>query len=194
MKKYLTIAITALLFVAVPKFAKAQVKATPATVAHIDLDSMLQIMPAYKAAMDTAQAYYNQLEQAMYAMQLELQKKAAEFDSLSKSMPPVLKGLKQQELQDLQQRIQAFQQNAQDDFTNKRASLLEPVYLSIQKAVKEVAIARGYKYVLDSSQSSLVVLYAAPSDDIFNDVRLALKIPIPVKPAPAPGGTPAPGH
>ncbi|MCX6310914.1 MAG: OmpH family outer membrane protein [Bacteroidetes bacterium] len=189
MKKYLSIAITALLFVAVPKFAQAQAKATPTTVAHINLDSLLQIMPAYKAAMDSAQGYYNELEQVMYTMQLELQKKAAEFDSLSKTLSPILKANRQKELQDLQHRIQDFQQNAQDDFTNKRAALLQPVYLKIQKAVKDVAIARGYKYVLDSSQSSLVVLYAAPTDDIFNDVRNALKIPLPaVKPAPAPGG------
>jgi Skp family chaperone for outer membrane proteins len=73
---------------------------------------------------------------------------------------------------------------------------LQPVYKSIQAAVKAVALERGYKYVLDSSESSLVVLYASPSDDIFQAVKAKLGIK---DPAPKPGGTtptppPGPGH
>ena len=191
MKKYLTIAIAALLLSAVPHVAKAQTKVGAATVAHIDLDSLLQVYPRYKAAMDTAQAYYNQLEKDMYTMQLELQRKAAEYDSLAKGLSPFQKTFKQQELQALQQRIQDFQTYAQEDFTNKRAILLQPVYVSIQNAVKAVALEKGYKYVLDSSESSLVVLYASPTDDIFAAVKAKLGIKD-VPPAPKPGGTGVP--
>lgn len=95
MKKYLTITLAALLITAVPQVAKAQTKAAAVAVAHIDLDSILQIFPAYKSAMDTAQSYYAQLEKEMYSMQVELQRKATEFDSLSKTMSPFIKQLKQ---------------------------------------------------------------------------------------------------
>jgi len=176
MKKYLTITLAALIITAVPQVAKAQTKAAAVAVAHIDLESILQIFPAYKSAMDTAQSYYAQLEKEMYSMQVELQRKATEFDSLSKTMSPFIKQLKQKDLYDLQQRIQEFQASAQEDFTNKRTALLQPVYKTIQKAVKAVALEKGYKYVLDSSQSSLVVLYAADSDDLFLAVKAKLGI------------------
>ncbi|HET6992196.1 MAG TPA: OmpH family outer membrane protein, partial [Bacteroidia bacterium] len=174
-------------------------KVGPAAVAHIDLDSLLQVYPAYNAAMDSAQTYYKQLEQQMYTYQLEYQSKAAEYDSLSKSLSPFQKQAREKDLQDLQQRIQDFQTGAQEDFTNQRAKYLQPVYKSIQKAVKEVAVEKGYKYVLDSSESSLVVLYAAPSDDIFQAVKAKLGIKD-TPPAPKTGGSgaptppPGPGH
>ena len=179
MKKFLCFAIAALLVAAIPHAAHAQTKATPAAVAHIDLDSLLDIMPEMKKASDSAQKYYESLENQLYAMQVELDRKLNEYDSLNKSWSPLIKGLKEKEIRDLQQNIQVFQQNAQVDYANYRAKLVEPIFTKIQAAVKEVALAKGYKYVIDSSKSTGVVLYASPSDDIFNDVRTKLGIPAP---------------
>ncbi|CAN5316822.1 hypothetical protein BH09BAC5_BH09BAC5_11210 [soil metagenome] len=199
MKKFLISAVTVLIFATVPNAVHAQsaAKAGNTPVAHLNVDSLLDIMPAFKIASDSAQLFYSQLEQTMYAMNVELQRKSNEYDSLKNKISPSILKLKEQELYDLQQRIQNFQQSAQDDYSNYRAKLLVPIFESIQKAVKEVALAKGYHFVIDSSKSATVVLYASPTDDIFTDVRLKLKIPEPTKPAPkAPGGTPAPapGH
>ena len=190
MKKYLSIAVAALLFVAVPHFAQAQTKASPTAVAHIDLDSILDIMPEMKKASDSAQLYYNMLEQQMYSMQSELDRKLAEYDSLKLTWSPLIKSIKERDLQQLQTNIQQFQQQAQTDYANRRAQLMNPIITTIKKAIKDVAIARGYKYVIDSSESSAIVLYASDADDIFNDVRIKLNIPVP---APKTGTTPAPG-
>lgn len=191
MKKYLIIAVAALFFVTVPRIAHAQTKASPTAVAHINLDSLVKIMPAFKAATDSAQMFYAQLEQQMYAMTVEFQRKSNEYDSLKNKLSPTILQIKEKELYQLQSNIQEFQQNAQDEFTARRDQLVSPIITNIEKAVKEVAIAKGYKYVLDSSKSAGVVLYAADTDNIFNDVRIKLNIPVPTKPAP--GGTPTPG-
>jgi outer membrane protein len=193
MKKYLLLAVTAFLLVAVPRTAHAQTKAAPTAVAHLDLDSLLGIMPAFQSASDSAQLFYADLEKQMYAMNLELQRKGAEYDSLSPTWSKSIKTIKEQEIYDLQQRIQAFQQTAQDDYTKRRSELLVPLFNKIQAAVKDVAVTKGYAYVLDSSKSATVVLYAAKSADIFVDVQHKLGIPDPKpKPAPAPGGAPTP--
>lgn len=195
MKKYLLIAVAALFLTAVPRVAHAQTKA--ASVAHLDLDSLLDIMPAFKKASDSAQQFYAQLEQMMYQMQLELQRKGNEYDSLNKTWSPPIKTIKEKEIYDLQQRIQDFQQTAQDSYAKRRSELLEPIFKQIQEAVKAVAIAKGYNYVIDSSKSATVVLYADKNNDIFDAVRIKLGIPLPApKPAggtPAPGGAPVPG-
>src|ERR1041385_685898 len=190
MKKYLLIAVAALIFAGVPRVAHAQAKAAPTAVAHLNIDSLLDIMPAFKKASDSAQAFYGQLEQTMYTMQLEYQRKLNEYDSLNTHWSAPIKSLKESELNDLQGRIQKFQQDAQDSYTDYRTKLLTPIFKQIQDAVKAVAIAKGYKYVLDSSKSATVVLYAADSDDIFDAVRIKLGIPVPApKPAGgAPGG------
>ena len=198
MKKFLCFAIAALLVAAIPHAAHAQTKAAPTAVAHIDLDSLLDIMPDMKKASDSAQSYYQMLENQLYAMQVELDRKLNEYDSLNKTWSPLIKSLKEKEIRDLQQNIQAFQQSAQVDYANRRAELVEPIFTKIQGAVKEVAIAKGYKYVIDSSKTTGVVLYASPADDIFNDVRIKLGIPV-AAPGTKPGASgtapaPAPGH
>jgi outer membrane protein len=193
MKKYLLIAVTALFLVTVPRVSHAQTKASAATVAHINLDSLLGIMPAFKAASDSAQMFYAQLEQQMYAMTIEFQRKQYEYDSLKTKLSPTILAIKEKELYQLQSNIQEFQQNAQDEYAARRAQLLLPILKSIEKAVKDVAIARGYRYVLDSSKETSVVIYAADTDDIFEDVRKKLNIPPPApKPAPTTGGTGTP--
>lgn len=196
MKKLFSIAIAALLIAAFPHAAKAQTKASPATVAHFDLDSLLSIMPEMQKASDSAAAYYSQLENQLYSMQAELERKGAIYDSLKDKMSPLIRGIKEKEMYDLQNSIQLFQQRAQQDYANLRASLVEPIYNKIIAAAKKVALARGYRYVIDSSKTAGVILYASDVDDIFTAIRLELKIPEPKPTTPAPGGaqTPAPGH
>ncbi|HTL80947.1 MAG TPA: OmpH family outer membrane protein [Bacteroidia bacterium] len=183
MKHLLRITIL-LFFFALPKPGHTQTatKASASAVGHLDLDSLLDIMPAMKKASDSAQAYYNMLEDQLAVMTNEYQRKLNEYDSLKDHWSPLIKALKEKEITDLQNNIQAFQQQAQVDYTNMRSKLVEPIYDQITAAVKQVALARGYKYVLDSSKTSGVVLYASPTDDIFNDVRIKLNIPVPPKP------------
>ncbi|MGL5890743.1 MAG: OmpH family outer membrane protein [Bacteroidia bacterium] len=194
MKNLLKAAVAAiLLLIAVPVSVNAQTKAAPTAVAHFGLDSLLKIMPDFKKAQDDAQNYYKSLEGQLMKMKVELDRKMVEYDSLSPTWSPLIKSLKEKEIVDAQQNMEAFQMSAQQDFANKRAELLKPIYDKIRNAAKAVALRRGYKYVIDSSESSAIVIYSSPADDIFLDMLKELGIPVPVAPAPAPGGTtPAP--
>ncbi|MCA6365138.1 MAG: OmpH family outer membrane protein [Bacteroidetes bacterium] len=190
MKNLLKAAIAALiLFVAAPVALHAQAKATPAAVAHFDLDSLLNVMPDFKKASEDAAAYYKMLEGQLVQMQNQLDLKMNEYDSLNKTWSPLIKGLKEKEIVDLQQNMQTFQVSAQTEFSNKRADLLKPIYEKIRNAAKAVAARRGYKYVIDSSKSSAIVIYASPADDIFMDMLKELGITLPAPTTPAPGGT-----
>lgn len=186
MKKFIRIAVAALLIAVVPHSAKAQSK-----VAHFSLDSILNIMPEMKRASDSAAIYYKSLENQMYSMQMELERKGREYDSLKTKWSPLIVSLKEKEISDLQYNIQVFQQQAQTDYANYRAKLVEPIFKKIKDAVKAVALEKKYTYVIDSSDATGVVLYANPGDDIFKDVCLKLGIPLPA-PKPATGGTTTP--
>jgi outer membrane protein len=185
MKHVFRIAVAFLLLAFTTKEVNAQTK-----VAHLDLDSLLNIMPEMKKATEDAAAYYKTLENQLYTMNIELDRKLNEYDSCTtrKIWSELIKGLKEKEIRDLQQNIQIFQQQAQVDYANKRSELVEPIYKKIIDAVKAVATRLGYTYVLDSSKTTGVVLYASPKDDILNAVMLELKIPIPAPKAPTPPG------
>ena len=162
--------------------------ATAQKIAHINLDSLISIMPESKAATQAVQEYAKQLEQQVTAMQTELQTKYETYQTEGPNLPALVKTAKEKELSDLQQRIQDFQTQAQTEYQKKSQELSKPVYDKAKKAIDAVAKDSGYKYVLDTSTQ--LVLYSEPSDDIIALVikKLAIVIPAPTpKPTPAPG-------
>ncbi len=154
-------------------------------IAHVNLDSLITLLPESKIAQQGVQDYAKLLEQQVTAMQAELQTKYAEFQEKSKDMPELVRASKEKELNDLNQRIQDFQQQAQADYQRKSAELSRPVYEKAKKAIDQVAKENGYKYVLDTSTG--IVLFSEPTDDIIALVIKKLGIP-----AAAPAGIPVP--
>jgi len=159
-------------------------------IAHISLDSLISIMPESKTAQQGVQAYAKQLEQQVTAMQTELQTKYTEFQEKSKDYAEVVRASKEKELNDLNTRIQEFQQQAQSDYQKKTAELSKPVYDKAKKAIDQVAKENGYKYALDTSNG--LVLYSEPSDDILALVIKKLGITNPTPLTPLQPQTPAP--
>ena len=162
--------------------------------AHLDYDSLLRIMPEMIKANEDAAVFYKTLENSMLTMQTELDTKLKDYEATKATTIPALLKLKEDELNSLNQRIQNFQMTAQTDFQNEVNKLKKPVLDKVNKAVKEVAKEKGYKYVFDSSPAATMLLFADPADDIFAIVKLKLNIPNPAPKTPGTGGmTPAPG-
>lgn len=149
-------------------------------IAHINLDSLISIMPETKVATQAVQDYAKQLEQQVTAMQTELQSKYEDYQAKQKDMPELVRASTEKGLNDLNQRIQDFQQQAQTDYQKKSAELSKPVYDKAKKAIDQIAKENGYKYVLDTSTG--VVIYNEPTDDIFNLAmkKLGITNPTPV--------------
>ena len=107
-------------------------------IAHIDLDSLISIMPESKTAQQAVQDYAKQLEQQVIAMQTELQEKYEKYQAESANLAPIIKTNREKELNDLNQRIQDFQQQAQADYQNKSAELSKPVYDKAKKQLTKL--------------------------------------------------------
>ena len=142
--------------------------------AHIDLDSLLSIMPEMAEAKKTSADYYKQLEGTLTTMQKELNDKLAEYQANETKYTDLIKQTKQKELQDLNQRIQDFQVQAQTEFQKKNDDLTKPINGKAKTAIEKIAKSKGYKLVLDTSAG--LVLYSEPSDDLFNAVKAELGI------------------
>lgn len=171
MKNVLKIAVVGVALVVSSFTANAQ------KMAHVDLDSLITLMPESKTAQAAVQDYSKQLEAQVTAMQTELQTKYQDYQTNSPNMAEVVKASKEKELNDLNQRITDFQQQAQADYQKKSAELSKPVYEKAKKAIDQVAKDNGYKYVLDTSTG--LVLYSEPTDDIIALVIKKLGIVIP---------------
>ncbi|MHB8259448.1 MAG: OmpH/Skp family outer membrane protein [Bacteroidia bacterium] len=162
-------------------------------IAHIQLDSLISIMPETKQAQEVAQGYMKDLEKQVTSMQSEFDGKYQDYTANEASYTELVKKTKMEELQTLNQRIQDFRTQAQQDYQKKSGELSKPIYEKAKKAIDIVAKEVGYKYVFDTSTG--VVLFHEPSDDIFLIVKKKLDtMPAAVLPTGnSPGKTPTNG-
>ena len=143
-------------------------------IAYLNLDTLLATMPEMTEAKKTSADYYKQLETTLSTMQKELNDKLTEYQANEKNYTDLIKQTKQKELQDLNQRIQDFQVQAQRDFQEKNIEITKPINEKAKKAIEKVAKAKGYKIVLDSGIGT--ILYSEPVDDILLLVKTELGI------------------
>src|SRR6185436_4399023 len=78
-------------------------------IAHLSFDSLISLMPETKTATEAAQTFFKGLEQESIAMQTEFEKKYKDYMEQEPTLSDLLKKNKQEDLQQLQTRIQDFQ-------------------------------------------------------------------------------------
>ena len=117
---------------------------------HINTQELFSQMPEVaqiKLKMDTIQSQY---ENQLASMNEEIQKKAQDYQAQEATMADAVKQIRQQELQEMQQRIQLFYQTAEQDIQKKQQELLTPVHEKMAKAIKAVGERENYTYIFDS--------------------------------------------
>lgn len=155
-----------LLAITLPSFAQQKI-------GHVNSVELLASMPEKKAADTTLQKFKKSLDDQLKTMQGELQSKYQTYMTKRDSLSEPVRALKEQELQDLNQRIQDFQQTAQDSYEKKLQELYQPISKKAKDAVIAVGKEKGYTYVLDASEGGLVI-YSAESENLMPAVRAKL--------------------
>ncbi|MBQ6955841.1 MAG: OmpH family outer membrane protein [Bacteroidales bacterium] len=167
MKKSLILLIAAMFAFGTTAFAQKNIK-----LGHINSSELMQIMPGKDSAQAAFQAEVTLLEGELTAMQEELQKKYNDYQERKAQMTELIRNTKEQELNDLNQRIQTYQQNAQQKLQEKEKELLQPIIDRAKEAIAAVAKENGYSYIFDTSAGTL--LYQQDSDDILELVKKKL--------------------
>lgn len=141
---------------------------------HIDSSEILALMPETKNAEQAIQNYAVELENQLKAMYSEYETKLAEYTDGEKLMTDVVKQSKITNLEDLQLRINQFQQNSQNDLQKRRNDALKPILEKAQNAVNEVAQENGYTYIFDISTGTVV--FKTDANDITALVKAKLGV------------------
>ena len=144
--------------------------------ARINVQEVVMAMPEFDEAQKNLEAFGKDLNEQMEQIQVEFNNKLADFQKNQATMAASVKQMRQQELEQLQQRFSEFQQIAQQDFQKKQAELIEPVQKKAQEAVNKVAKANGYIVVFDISIPSLAYIDEAQTTDIAPLVKKELGI------------------
>jgi outer membrane protein len=159
--------------VAIMLFSAGLVKAQTLKFAHIDSQALVQAMPETATAQKTLEEQAKGLEDQLASMQKEFQDKLAEYTQKADSLTDIVRQAKEEDLQNLQQRIQTFNQSAQQKLQQKQAELMQPIFKKANETIETVAKEQGVIYVFDSN----AVLYKSnASIDLLPLVKAKLGI------------------
>ena len=70
------------------------------------------------------------------------------------------------EVQDMQQRIVAYRDNAQKELQQKESDITKPLYEKVRTSIQKIGKAKGMKYILDAAS-----LLLADGPDLTADVK-----------------------
>jgi outer membrane protein len=143
-------------------------------IGHIDRQKLMLMMPERKDAEAKMQAFAKTLEDRLKAMGAEYQQKVADAQAGAASMTQTEKDMVIREIQELEQRIQAAQEKAQEDLAKQEEELLKPMVDRANAAIKDVAGANNFTYILDVSTGTVLVY--DKGEDILPLVKAKLGI------------------
>jgi outer membrane protein len=106
-------------------------------------------MPERTAAEQELNTFQKELEDVLTEMQNNLQTAMAGFEQLGADASEIKRNAKVAEIQDMQQRIQNYTQNAQGQIQQKNGELFKPIMDKAQNAIGEVAKEKGLLYVFE---------------------------------------------
>lgn len=169
MKKVFKVALVAVCMMLMGNFAKAQSK-----IGYIAFDQIVQLLPEFKTVQTQLTAYQKTWTDNLQGLQTELQNKGQDYQAKQATMTDAVRSTKQAELQDLQKRLQDQSTNAQQQVEAKGQELYKPLIDKMRATVAGVAKEKGYAYVLNTTQTDLIV--SPEADDLGPAVKLKLGI------------------
>lgn len=150
-------------------FAQGKVE-KPLKIGYIATDELVGLMPEAEKADTELKEYQASLAQQGQDMMKELNDKDSIFVKDSAKYSPSMKEIKRNELMALYQKVQGWNQQAQDLYQQKAQEKIAPLRAKAMEAIKAVASDNGYTYILDSN----AVLVGPPGDDILELVKTKL--------------------
>ncbi len=126
---------------------------------HINSDELIQALPEFDTAQVKLEKFRKDLVNALELMSVELNNKNDKYQKESKNYTDLVRQTKEQELTDMNRRIQEFQNNAQQQLQDKQTELFQPIIAKVNKAISDVGKENGFLYIFTVGQGSPLVYY-----------------------------------
>ena len=145
---------------------------------HINAQEIVSAMPEFAKAQSDIEALDKQLTSELQRTQEEFNKKYQEFQqAIAKdSLPANIAERRQKELQDMMQRPEQFQQEAQQKMKKAQAAAMAPIYKKLDDAIKAVGAAEGVIYIFDLARTPVAYVNESQSINLTPKVKTQLGI------------------
>ena len=145
---------------------------------HVNAQEIITVMPEFTQAQTELQTLEKQLSDELQRSSEEFSKKYQEFQqAMAKdSLPANIAERRQNELQDMSQKIDQFRQKAMQDIEKAQSDKLAPIYKKLDDAIKAVGAAEGVIYVFDLARTAIPYINEAQSVNLTPKVKAQLGI------------------
>ena len=99
-------------------------------------------------------------------MVTEYQDLLKKYDAEAKTVTDAVNETRGKEVQDMQQRIVAYRDNAQKELQQKESDITKPLYEKVRTSIQKIGKAKGMQYILDAAS-----LLLADGPDLTADVK-----------------------
>lgn len=140
---------------------------------HVNSQEIIQVMPEYTKAKTEVDALQKQYEADLKSMQDELTKKSQSYDTEKATLPANIKQRREQELQDMYQKIQQSYQDNQQALAKASQEKMQVITTKVVDAIKQVGQAGGYVYIMDVS-GGIPYISTTLSTDVTAQVKTKL--------------------
>jgi len=164
----------AILFVLVGFIGSASAQTKVQKIGYIDFAKLYQLIPGQDTIKVKYEKFQKELSDEFNKSQAEYTSKLDEFQKAEATMSKIIKDTKQKEIMDIQQRLQAFQESAQQSLQTKQNELMAPSIAKANKGISDVAKENGYSYILNTTDG--VLLYYEGGEDIMPLVKKKLNL------------------
>lgn len=144
---------------------------------HINSGELIQSLPEFDTASAQLDRFRRDLINALELMQVELNNKSDVYNRESRNYSDVVRQTKEQELMDMNRRIQEFQQSAQVQLADKQTELFQPIVAKVDQAVKDVGKENAFIYIFMLGEGSTVQYFdETKSIDVMPLVKTKLGV------------------
>ena len=144
--------------------------------AHINTNELVALMPEKAMAEQELTNMHIEFEALLAELLEKYNVLYADLVQNGDNWSKVIKKIKEEELQKLQETITNAKKTAEDAMAMREFELVQPILIKAKQAITEVANEEGYEYVIDSSTGSLLV--SPHNKDILELVATKLGIVI----------------
>ena len=122
----------------------------------VNTQEIFNLMPDKVTAENTLKGVSEKYEAEYKKLSEEIEKKYKEFQALDENTPQSIRDSRTREIQENSQKIQNFQQMAQQDLAKQQETLLAPISEKIQKAIQAVGAEGGFTFIYDLSIPAVI--------------------------------------
>ena len=116
---------------------------------HVNAQEIIQVMPEYLKAKTEIDALQQQYEADLKGMQDEFTKKVKDHEDNAKTLPENIRTRREQELTEMQQKIQQSYQDNQQALAKASQEKMQAITSKVIEAIKAVGQNGGYVYIMD---------------------------------------------